>query len=182
MKFLFDLFPVILFFVAFKFADIYVATGVAMLATLAQIAWVYFRHKKVEATMWVSLVLILVFGGLTILLQDKLFIQLKPTILYWIFSAFLFFSAQFFKKNWIESLMTKQVSLKPTSPASIWLKLNHAWAGFFFLMGALNIYIAFNFSEDTWVNFKLFGGMGLLLAFIILQGLWLGRYIDAKES
>jgi intracellular septation protein len=78
--------------------------------------------------------------------------------------------------------MTKQVSLKPTSPASIWLKLNHAWAGFFFLMGALNIYIAFNFSEDTWVNFKLFGGMGLLLAFIILQGLWLGRHIDAKES
>jgi intracellular septation protein len=211
MKFLFDLFPVLLFFIVFKFAGanpeqaqafgnlylshfvsggqvnfaqapILLATAVAILASLCQIAWLLFKKKTIDKMLWVSLVIVLVFGGATIYFQNSLFMLIKPTILYWIFSAFLFFSAQFFKKNWIESLMTKQVSLKPTSPASIWLKLNHAWAGFFFLMGALNIYIAFNFSEDTWVNFKLFGGMGLLLAFIILQGLWLGRHIDAKES
>jgi intracellular septation protein len=102
MKFLFDLFPVILFFVAFKFADIYTATIVAMIATIAQILWVYYRHRKIDATQWTSLVLIVVLGALTIFLQDKTFIQLKPTALYWFFAAGLFISAQFFNKNWIQ--------------------------------------------------------------------------------
>ena len=181
-KFLFDLFPVILFIAAFKLADIYVATNVAIGATVAQIMWLYRRREKIEGMQWASLILIVVFGGLTILLKDKTFIQWKPTVLYWLFAAVLFFSAQFFKKNWIESLMGKQVTLKPGSPRSIWLKLNHAWAAFFFFMGVLNLYVAYTFSEDVWVNFKLFGGIGLLILFIIAQGLWLSRHMEGDEA
>ena len=178
MKFLFDLFPIILFFIAFKFGDIYTATIVAMVATIGQILWVYYRHRKIDAMQWVSLVMILVFGSLTIFLHDKTFIQLKPTALYWLFAGALFVSAQFFNKNWIQVLMGKQVVLKQTTASSVWHRLNMAWAIFFFLMGALNLYIAFEYSEETWVNFKLFGSTGLLLVFVILQGVWLARHME----
>ena len=179
MKFLFDLFPVILFFITFKFVDIYVATIVAMVATILQILWVYYRHRKIDAMQWASLILIVVFGGLTIFLQNKVFIQLKPTVLYWLFAAVLFISAQFFKKNWIQVVMGKQVTLKPPHAHSIWGKLNLAWIIFFLAMGVLNLYVAFQFSEDTWVNFKLFGSTGLLVVFIILQSIWLGKHIES---
>jgi intracellular septation protein len=119
MKFLFDLFPIILFFIAFKFGDIYTATIVAMVATIGQILWVYYRHRKIDAMQWVSLVMILVFGSLTIFLHDKTFIQLKPTALYWLFSGALFVSAQFFQKNWIQVLMGKQITLKERSAKSV---------------------------------------------------------------
>ena len=178
MKFLFDLFPIILFFIAFKFGDIYTATIVAMIATIGQILWVYYRHRKIDAMQWVSLVMILVFGSLTIFLHDKTFIELKPTALYWLFSGALFISAQFFQKNWIQVLMGKQVTLKANSAHSVWHRLNMAWAIFFFLMGALNLYVAFEYSEETWVNFKLFGSTGLLLVFVILQGVWLARHME----
>ena len=178
MKFLFDLFPIILFFIAFKFGDIYTATIVAMVATIGQILWVYYRHRKIDAMQWISLVMILVFGSLTIFLHDKTFIQLKPTALYWLFSAVLFISAQFFSKNWIQVLMGKQVSLKPEHAHSVWHRLNMAWSIFFFLLGILNLYIAFQFSEEAWVNFKLFGSTGLLVAFIIAQGVWLSRHME----
>lgn len=182
MKFLFDLFPIILFFIAFKFADIYTATFVAMVATIGQILWVYYRHRKIDAMQWVSLVMILVFGSLTIFLHDKTFIQLKPTALYWLFSAVLFISAEFFKKNWIQVLMGKQITLKSDHGHSVWLTLNRAWSTFFFLMGALNLYIAFEYSEETWVNFKLFGSTGLLVVFVILQGIWLSRHMEHPEE
>jgi intracellular septation protein len=178
MKFLFDLFPIILFFIAFKVADIYTATIVAMVATIGQILWVYYRHRKIDAMQWVSLVLIVVFGSLTIFLHDKTFIQLKPTALYWLFSGTLLISAQFFQKNWIQVLMGKQITLKAQSEKSAWQKLNAAWALFFFFMGALNLYIAFEYSEDTWVNFKLFGSTGLLIIFVILQGIWLSKHME----
>jgi intracellular septation protein len=180
MKFLFDLFPVILFFVAFKFADIYTATIVAMIATIAQILWVYYRHRKIDAMQWMSLVLIVVLGALTILLQDKTFIQLKPTALYWLFAAGLFISAQFFNKNWIQVLMGKQVTLKENTARNTWSQLNLAWSIFFFLMGALNLYVAFQFSEDTWVNFKLFGTTALLIVFVIAQGFWLSKHMEEE--
>jgi intracellular septation protein len=131
MKFLFDLFPIILFFIAFKFGDIYTATIVAMVATIGQILWVYYRHRKIDAMQLVSLVMILVFGSLTIFLHDKTFIQLKPTALYWLFSGALFISAQFFQKNWIQVLMGKQVMLKAKNAHSVWRSLNTAWAIFF---------------------------------------------------
>jgi len=178
MKFLFDLFPIILFFIAFKLANIYTATIVAMVATIGQILWVYYRHRKIDAMQWVSLVLIVVFGSLTIFLHDKTFIQLKPTALYWLFSGTLLISAQFFQKNWIQVLMGKQITLKPHSQKSAWQKLNYAWSLFFILMGALNLYVAFEYSEDTWVNFKLFGSTGLLIVFIILQGVWLSKHME----
>lgn len=182
MKFLFDLFPIILFFVAFKFGDIYTATIVAMVATIVQILWVYYRHRKIDAMQWISLVMILVFGSLTIFLHDKTFIQLKPTALYWLFSGALFISAQFFQKNWIQVLMGKQVTLKEKSAHSVWHQLNMAWALFFFVMGGLNLYIAFEYSEETWVNFKLFGSTGFLLVFVIAQGVWLSKHMEHQSE
>jgi intracellular septation protein len=182
MKFLFDLFPIILFFVAFKLGDIYTATIVAMVATICQILWVYYRHRKIDAMQWVSLVMIIVFGSLTIFLHDKTFIQLKPTALYWLFSGALFISAQFFNKNWIQVLMGKQVTLKPEGTQSVWHRLNLAWSAFFFFMGALNLYVAFEYSEEAWVNFKLFGSTGLLVVFVIIQGIWLARHMEHPEE
>ena len=178
MKFLFDLFPIILFFIAFKFGDIYTATIVAMVATIGQILWVYYRHRKIDAMQWVSLAMIVVFGSLTIFLHDKTFIQLKPTALYWLFSCTLLISTQFFQKNWIQVLMGKQITLKEKHSKSVWQRLNLAWACFFFLMGALNLYVAFEYSEEAWVNFKLFGSTGLLVVFVIIQGVWLTRHIE----
>lgn len=178
MKFLFDLFPVILFFAAYKVADIYVATGVAIVATLVQVGWVHFRHGKVDRMLWVSLGLIVIFGGMTLLLHDPTFIKWKPTILYWLFAAVLLGSTLLFKKNLIRAMMEKQVAL----PDGVWGNLNLAWAGFFAFMGVLNLYVAYNFSEDAWVNFKLFGGMGLMLVFIVAQGLMLSKYVEEKET
>jgi len=178
MKIFFDLFPVIVFFIAFKFGDIYAATAVAMAATLIQIIWVAIKYKKVEPMQWVSLILIMVFGGLTIGLQDKTFIQWKPTILYWLFSCGLLGSALIFKKNLIQAAMAHQVTLKPGVVGhKVWMKLNNTWALFFALMGVLNLYVAYQYDESTWVNFKLFGGMGILFIFIIAQGIWLNQFV-----
>ena len=178
MKFLFDLFPVILFFAAYKFADIYVATGVAIVATFGQIAWVHFRHGKVDKMLWISLGLIVVFGGMTLLLHDPTFIKWKPTILYWIFAATLLISALAFRKNLIRAMLEQQVTL----PEPLWTKLNLAWVGFFAFMGALNLHVANHYSESDWVNFKLFGGMGLMFAFIIIQGMLLAPYIPDEKT
>ena len=178
MKFLFDLFPVILFFAAFKIFDIYIATGVVIAATMAQIGWVWHRHGKVDTMLWVSLGLVVVFGGATLILHDETFIKWKPTILYWLFAVTLFGSAQFFGKNLIRAMLEKQVEL----PAALWSRLNYAWIGFFAVMGVVNLWVAFNFSTDTWVSFKLFGGMGLMIIFIVLQGVVLARYLpDDKD-
>ena len=178
MKFLFDIFPVVLFFIAFKFSDIYVATAVAMGATFLQIGWVWLRHRKVDNMLWVSLAVIVVFGGATLLLQDETFIKWKPTVLYWLFSAVLAVAALAFRKNLIRAMMETQVTL----PEVVWGKLLASWIAFFALMGALNLIVAFNFSTDAWVNFKLFGGIGLMLVFIVLQGLMLARHIEDKKT
>jgi intracellular septation protein len=171
MKFLFDLFPVILFFIAFKFAGIYVATAVAMGATVAQIAWVWFRKRKVEPMLWVSFAVIGVFGSATLLLQDETFIKWKPTVLYWLFGLTLGIAQLAFRKNLMRVMMEKQIEL----PDAIWSRLLWSWAGFFACMGALNLYVAFNYPTDIWVNFKLFGGMGLMFAFVIAQAVVLSR-------
>ena len=176
MKFLFDLFPVILFFVAFKFADIYVATGVAIVATFAQIGWVWTRKRKVDGMLWVSLGVITVFGGATLLLHDEMFIKWKPTVLYWLFAATLLIAEFGFRKNLIKAIMDKQMTL----PDPVWRKLMLSWVGFFTVMGVLNLYVAFNFTTDTWVNFKLFGGIGLMLVFVLLQALVLAKHVHDK--
>ena len=177
MKFLFDLFPVILFFVAFKAFDIYVATGVAIAATFAQIGWLLARGRKVDTMLWVSLAIIVVFGGATLLLRDETFIKWKPTVLYWLFGAVLAGASLFFRKNLIRKLMEEQIAL----PDRVWTRLNASWAGFFFFMGAANLFVAYTFSTDAWVNFKLFGGMGLMLAFIVAQGLMLAKYVEERK-
>jgi intracellular septation protein len=177
MKFLFDLFPVILFFAAYKFADIYVATGVAIAATFAQIGWVWFKHRKVDTMLWVSLGLITVFGGATLLLQNPTFIKWKPTVLYWLFAVVLAVSAGFMKKNLIRKMLEEQMTL----PEPLWTRLNLSWVAFFAAMGLANLYVAYNFSEADWVNFKLFGGMGLMIAFIVVQGLFLAKYVEEKQ-
>jgi len=178
MKMLFDLFPVILFFVAFKVFGIYVATAVAMGATFAQIAWVWMRHRKVDKMLWVSLVVITVFGTATLLLKDDTFIKWKPTVLYWVFGAALAIAALAFKKNLVRSMMEQQVTL----PDEIWTRLLASWIGFFAVMGVLNLYVAFNYSTDAWVNFKLFGGMGLMLAFVLLQAVMLAKHVQDKNE
>ena len=177
MKFLFDLFPVILFFIAFKVSGIYVATGVAIAATFAQIGWLLFRGRKVDTMLWVSLAIIVLFGGATLWLQDETFIKWKPTVLYWLFGAVLAGASLVFRRNLIRKLMEEQVSL----PDRVWGQLNASWIGFFALMGAANLIVAFNFATDTWVNFKLFGGMGLMLAFVVGQSLLLAKYIEEKK-
>jgi len=177
MKFLFDLFPVILFFIAFKVFDIYIATGVVIAATVAQIAWVWFRHRKVDTMLWVSLGLVVVFGGATLILHDETFIKWKPTILYWLFAGILFGSAQFFGRNLIRKMLEQQVQV----PDLIWARLNLAWIGFFLVMGVLNLHIAFTYNTETWVTFKLFGGMGLMIVFIVAQGLVLAKYIPEEK-
>lgn len=178
MKFLFDLFPVILFFAAFKIYDIYVATAVAIAATIIQISWVKLRHGKVDNMLIASGVIIVVFGGATLLLHDETFIKWKPTVLYWLFGLGLVVARIGFKKNLIRSMMEKQISM----PDAIWSKLNNAWAGFFIFLGFLNIYIAYNFTTETWVNFKLFGTMILMFAFIIGQSLMISKYITTEDS
>jgi intracellular septation protein len=178
MKFLFDLFPVILFFVAFKLFGIYTATAVAIAATFVQIGWVWYRRRKVDNMLWVSLGVIVVFGGATLLLHDETFIKWKPTVLYWLFGAALLIADLGFRKNLIRAMMEKQMAL----PDAVWRKLLLSWVGFFAMMGALNLYVAFNFSTDAWVNFKLFGGMGLMLGFVLLQALMLAKHVDGKET
>ena len=201
MKLLFDLFPVILFFATFKYyggnpegaaalvgsllgsavldvkqAPLLLATIVVIVATVAQIAWVHFRHGKVDKMLWISLGLVVVFGGLTLAFQNESFIKWKPTILYWVFAGSMAFSALLLKKNPIKAMLGEQLTL----PEPVWGKLNLAWIAFFAVMGVLNLVIAFNFPTDTWVNFKLFGGMGLMLVFVLGQGMLLSKYIEEK--
>lgn len=175
MKFLFDLFPVVLFFVAFKLADIYVATGVAIAATFAQVGWLKLRRKRVEPMLWASLAIIAVFGGATLFLQDETFIKWKPTVLYWLFATVLAGAAAA-RRNLIRAMLSQHMQL----PDPVWARLNLSWVAFFAVMGALNLYVAYNYSTDLWVNFKLFGGMGLMLLFVVAQALVLGRYAEEK--
>ena len=178
MKFLFDMFPVILFFVAFKLVDIYASTLVAIATTVLQIAWVWFKHKKVENMQWISLGLIVVFGGATLLLHNENFIKWKPTVLYWLFSTVLLVAGLFFRKNLIKSMMSSQID----APDNIWGKLLAGWIVFFLFMGGINLFVAFSYSTDIWVNFKLFGGIGLMLLFVLAQAFVLAPHIRPKED
>jgi intracellular septation protein len=201
MKILFDLFPVILFFGVFKLtgsnpegtqalaayigyqADplhlpVLFATATAIIATLVQIIWVRLRHGRVDTMLWISFAIIVVFGGATLLLHDEAFIKVKPTALYWLFALVLLFSNILFKKNLIRSLMQEKMSL----PNHIWSRLNLAWSGFFIILGILNLYVAWNFATDTWVNFKLFGATGIMFVFIILQAMMVAKHIETDKK
>jgi intracellular septation protein len=202
MKFLFDLLPVILFFAAYKVgganpdaahalasgwlgegitpsqAPILIATFVAIVATVLQIALVWLKHRKVDTMLWVSLAIIVVFGGATLFFHNPTFIKWKPTALYWMFGTVLLGSSALLGRNLIRKMLEAQIKL----PDAVWGRLNLAWAGFFIAMGLLNLYVAYSFSEETWVNFKMFGGMGLMLAFVLGQGFYLSRYMEEETN
>lgn len=179
-KFLFDLFPLILFFIAYRFADIYAATAVAIAASVAQFIWLRATGKQIEATHWINLSVIVIFGGATLWLQSDVFIKWKPTVLYWLFGGALLGGRLLFGRNLMQRLLGKQIEL----PAPAWEKLNLSWALFFLAAGAINLYVAFSghFTESQWVNFKVFGLMGLLLVFVIGQSLWLGRHMQQPRQ
>ena len=173
MKFLFDLIPVILFFVGFKLYDIFTATAIAIGATIAMIIYVKIRHGVVEKMLLVNGAIISVLGGITLLLHDKTYIMWKPTVLYWLLAAVLLIANLFFKKNFIQQMMGKMLN----APIAVWDKLNLAWVIFLVILGFVNLYVAFNYSENTWVNFKLFGVTSVMFIFVVAQTLLLKQYL-----
>ena len=185
MKLLIDFFPLLVFFVAFKLFDIYTATAAAIVATVIQISMFWFKYRRFETVHLITLVIISIFGGLTIFLQDDVFIKWKPTIVNWIFFAVIM-TMQFTKKSALEYVIGNQISL----PAKVWRNLNLAWALFFLLLGSLNIYVAFfhNLTADAqtrtefWVNFRVFWLFGLTLVFSIGQFFYLLRYLKEQPE
>ncbi|RTL51372.1 MAG: septation protein A [Rhodocyclaceae bacterium] len=201
MKLLFDLFPVILFFATYKIAGhgaasqgagcatafpadipllqepILLATMVAIAATFAQVGWLILRKKKVDPMLWISLSIIVFFGGATLYFRNPAFIQWKPTVLYWLFGSILMFAAAVLKKNLMQQLMAPQLNL----PDHIWPRLNLAWAGFLFAMGGANLIAMKLLSCDGWVSFKLYGLTGLMFVFVIGQALLLAKYMEEEK-
>jgi len=178
MKLLFDLFPVLLFFIAYKTYDIYTATAVIIVASAVQVGYVYLKYRRVEKMHIITLALVVILGGLTLILHDEAFIKWKPTIVNWGF-ALVFLGSHFIgQKPIVRRMMDQAIQL----PDPIWLKLSWMWVGFFIFSGLLNLYVAYNFDTDTWVNFKLFGLMGLTLVFIIIQGLYVSRYMQNESN
>ena len=200
-KFFFDLFPVILFFAAFKVASghpqlaadlagqwptgeispqkvpLLLATAIAILATAIQIIWSWYAHRHVNKMLWVNFAIISILGGATLLLNNPVFVKWKPTVLYWVFSLTLLVSALCFRRNLIQMLFAKQIQ----APDFIWERLNYAWIVFFTALGFLNLYVAYHFSENAWVDFKLFGITALLLAFMLIQGLFIYKYFVEED-
>jgi len=179
MKFLYDLFPLLLFFAAFKLYDIYVATAVAIVASFVQVGAFWLKHRRFETMHLVTLGVIAVFGGLTLLLHDDTFIKWKPTLVYWILAA-LTLGSHLNRRTLIQRMMDAHVVL----PDPIWRRLNLGWGVFFALLGALNLYVAFYYGAGldeaartaVWVNFKVFGLVGLTLVFVVAQAFYLVRH------
>lgn len=207
MKLLFDLFPVILFFATFKLASsfptqslalatsvlggvigdgrvppgqapILLATATAIVASFAQVGWLLARGRRVEPMLWISLGVIVIFGGATIWFHDETFIKWKPTILYWLFAGALVAGKVIWRKNLVKTLLAAQISV----PDAVWDRLMLAWVGFFGAMGIVNLAVAYSVSTDVWVNFKLFGLFGLTLAFMLGLGLYLSRHLKEEPT
>jgi len=178
MKILADLFPVLLFFIAYQLAGIYVATQVAIAASVVQVAYHRLRYGRVENMHWVTLGLLVVFGGLTLALHDPTFIKWKPTVVNWLFAAAFLVSQLFMQRSLLQRMMDHAVTL----PDAAWRRLNAAWVLFFFAMGVVNLYVAYSYSEEIWVNFKLFGFLGLTLLFMLGQGFYLARFMTPEKS
>jgi len=178
MKALFDIFPVILFFAVFKLYGIFAATATAIAATVVQIAWVKWRHGKVDTMLWVSFAIIAVFGGATLALHDVTFIKWKPTVLYWVFACTLLISDLVFKKNLMRAMLHEKIAM----PVRVWHYVNLSWSLFFAVLGVVNLYVAFNYSTDIWVDFKLFGATGMMLVFVLAQAMALSKYVDEDKE
>lgn len=178
MKFLFDFFPILLFFIAYKTHGIYAATGVAIAASVLQVGWFWMKNRRFENMHLVTLALIVVLGSLTLWLQDERFIKWKPTLVNWLFAAVFFGSHFIGKQPLVRRMMGSAIEL----PDIVWGRLNLVWTLFFIAMGFANLYVVYNFDTETWVNFKLFGMMGLTIAFVILQAFYLARYMKDEEE
>ncbi|MBC7715895.1 MAG: septation protein A [Pseudorhodobacter sp.] len=207
MKILLDFLPILLFFGTFKYAEaqkewaarfasehfgflvsggvvgsgeapVLLATLVVMAATLAQILFLLARGKKIDMMLWISLALVVLLGGATVWFHSETFIKWKPSVLYWAMGLSFWISQTFFRKNLLQAMMGEQLQL----PSGVWQRLNFAWIAFFALMGLLNLYVAYTYDTATWVNFKLFGGMGLMLVFTLAQGVYLTRHMKPEEA
>lgn len=173
MKLLFDYFPIICFFIAYKFYGVYVATAVTMGACALQNILYWFKHKKFEKLHLITLFSVLILGGFTLIFHKAVFIQWKPSIIYWVFAAVLLFSQYVSHKNLLARLLGDKINLS----SHVWNTLNMAWSIFFILLGLLNLYVVYHYSMNAWVNFKLFGTLGLTLLFTIAQAIYMSRHI-----
>jgi intracellular septation protein len=178
MKLLFDFFPIILFFVVFKLKDIYWATATAIAASALLIAWKLLAKKKVEFQLWLSLFVVAIFGGLTLLLHNETFIKWKPTVLYLTLSLVLLFGQVVLKKNLIRAMLGKELTL----PDNVWSGLSLAWILFFAMTASLNLIVAYSVSTATWVNFKLFGILGLTLIFTVIQAVVISKHLKPAQD
>ncbi len=178
MKQLIEFIPILLFFIAYKVYDIYIATAVVMVATIIQIAFAWFKHRKIETMQWVTLALVVVMGGATLYLQDEQFIKWKFSIIEWLFGL-AFLGSQFFgKRTFVEKLMSANL----TMPSLVWKRLNLSWASFFLSIGFLNVYVMYNYNTDDWVAFKTFVAPALMFVFMVVQMIFLYKYLpDAEE-
>ena len=173
MKLLLDFLPILIFFGVYKLnGDLITATAVLIPVTIIQVALVYWLTKKVEKMALVTLVLVIVLGGLTVFLNDGWFIMWKPTVVNWLFAAAFFGSHFIGQKPIIDRLLGHVISLEPQQ----WVTLSFTWIAFFIFSGVLNLIVAYQFSEDVWVNFKLFGLLGLTFIFLIIQGVWISKH------
>lgn len=178
MKQLLEFIPIILFFIAYKLYDIYVATAVVIVATIIQVAITWLKYRKVEKMQWITLGLIIVMGGATIYLQNENFIKWKLTIIEWLFGL-AFLGSQFIgEKTFVERMMGANLEL----PVTIWKRLNLIWSAFFIGVGSLNLYVMYSFNTDDWVTFKTFIVPGLMIVFIILQMIYLYKYLPETEE
>lgn len=176
MKIVFDFFPIVVFFAAYKLFGIFTATATAMVLSLLQVLFFRLKYRRYEKIHVISLLIVMVLGSATLLLHDPVFIKWKPTGLYWLSAIAFAGSGWFAKKPLIQKIMESNIEL----PAHVWYRLNTAWSLFFVLMGALNIVVAYLYSLDAWVNFKLFGGAGLTLLFVFLQALYMTQHSEQK--
>lgn len=177
MKFLFDFFPIVLFFIAYKIFGIYIATAIAIIASLLQVIIFRLKYQKFDKFQIVSFLIILILGSATIFFHNPVFIKWKPTGIYWITSLVFLITTFFGKKTLVQRIMESNLKL----PSNAWKKLNLMWSVFFMLMGFANLYVAYYYSTNVWVNFKLFGGMSFTIIFVLLQALYLNKYINNKS-
>jgi intracellular septation protein len=173
VKLLLDFLPIAIFFIAYKLTDIYIATGVAIVATIVQIAFLRWKTGKVSPMQWLTLAIIVVFGGATIALRDPWFIKWKPSILFWSFAVALAAGQLFMKRNLLKMAMGTEIEL----PEVAWRGMTWSWCGFFAVAGAVNLWVAFRYSEEAWVNYHSFGQPGLMVVFVIGQALWMARFV-----
>ena len=178
MKQFFDFIPLLVFFAVYKFYDIYTATAALMVVTVLQIAITWFTLRKLEKMHLITLAMVLVFGGFTLFFHDDAFIKWKVTVINLLFSAALLVTRFVQKKPLIKQMLGKEMHL----PDAIWSRVNLAWAGFFAVAAATNTYIAFHLPQEVWVNFKVFGLLGMTLLFTVATVFYLYRHLPAEQE